>query len=119
MRTKQEVFDTVATHLLTQNQKALNSDGKCRYRTSSGLTCAIGCLFPKNLDVSGIENETVTAVLGSKYAKFLIISDLVSESSFYTQLQHIHDDNPTTKWRGELVRFAENNNLNDDIFRSL
>ncbi len=44
--TKQEIFDKVATHLLTQNEKALNSVGGCVYRTDKGLKCAVGCLIP-------------------------------------------------------------------------
>ena len=47
---RQEVFDKVAIHLLTQNAKALNSGGLCVYKTPNGLRCAVGCLIPDGHD---------------------------------------------------------------------
>jgi len=44
----QEVFDIVATHLLTQNEKSegvVNGEKTCMYRNSEGLMCAAGCLI--------------------------------------------------------------------------
>lgn len=48
MMTNQEIFDTVAVHLLTQNKRATkaNCSTTCQYRTSEGLKCAVGCLIP-------------------------------------------------------------------------
>lgn len=50
MRTAQELFDTVVTHLRKQNAKSefYYEDGRlpsCVYRTEAGLSCAVGCLM--------------------------------------------------------------------------
>ncbi len=47
MLTKQEIFDKVATHLLTQGERAWSNElGGCAYRGIGGLRCAVGCLIP-------------------------------------------------------------------------
>ena len=40
----QQIFDKVATHLLTQNARSA-AEGSCLYRSPSGLKCAVGCLI--------------------------------------------------------------------------
>lgn len=42
--TAQEVFDQVATHLLTQMERS-RGENKYAYRSASGLKCAAGCLI--------------------------------------------------------------------------
>lgn len=44
--TKQEIFDKVVDHLLTQGEQALGEGQTCMYLTSEGLKCAVGCLIP-------------------------------------------------------------------------
>ena len=42
----QEVFDRVASHLLTQSARSLLPDGSgCAYRGANGRMCAVGCLI--------------------------------------------------------------------------
>lgn len=41
----QEIFNKVATHLLTQGKRSVASDGSCMYRGPEGTKCAIGCLI--------------------------------------------------------------------------
>jgi len=55
MKTQQEIFDTVATHLLKQNDKSLDSYGECRYRAEDGNMCAVGCLIDTKHYTSGFE----------------------------------------------------------------
>ena len=47
--TLQEIFDQVVDHLLTQGKRSIDknigSGNGCAYRTSSGLSCAVGCLI--------------------------------------------------------------------------
>lgn len=52
MKSLQEIFDVVSTHLLTQKKQARQGvddeglgSGICQYRTSTGLKCAVGCLI--------------------------------------------------------------------------
>lgn len=41
----QTIFNTVANHLLTQNEQS-TENGTCRFFASNGNKCAIGCLIP-------------------------------------------------------------------------
>lgn len=43
--TEQELFDYIATHLLTQNEKSMSSMG-CQYHIKD-LKCAAGCLIDR------------------------------------------------------------------------
>jgi hypothetical protein len=48
---QQEIFDKVATHLITQGKQSLRDDGEwedkfCAYRGPDGTMCAAGCLIP-------------------------------------------------------------------------
>ena len=60
---RQKVFDTVLTHLRTQNRRAVNGSGGCVYRSPEGLKCAIGCLIPDELYRSSMEGTTVSGLL--------------------------------------------------------
>jgi hypothetical protein len=55
--TKQEVFDRVVTHLLTQKKRSASYYGSCLYKGPDGLRCAVGCLFPDSYDTSKIEGS--------------------------------------------------------------
>jgi hypothetical protein len=44
--TAQEMFDTVARHLLKQNERSINDSRRCMYRGPRGLKCAVGVLIP-------------------------------------------------------------------------
>jgi hypothetical protein len=57
MLDKQKTFDTVLAHLRRQGRPALNKEG-CRYRTSDGLMCAVGCLIPDARYSPDIENTS-------------------------------------------------------------
>lgn len=47
--TNQEIFDKVATHLLSQGKRSALGGVGCAYRGDGGLQCAIGCLIPDEL----------------------------------------------------------------------
>ena len=61
MLTNQEIFNKVWVHLNLQKEAAVD-DFCCRYRTSDGLMCAVGCLIPseeytvkfEGIDISGL-----------------------------------------------------------------
>ena len=61
--TPREVFDTVKAHLLAQNAQAISEfSGSCKYRTSTGLKCAVGCLIPESLYRTGAEGWGVSSL---------------------------------------------------------
>lgn len=57
----QEIFDKVATHLLTQGVPARTETLGCRYRTPrGGLKCAIGALIPDEMYDERLESQAVS-----------------------------------------------------------
>src|SRR5258708_26601482 len=88
MLTKQEIFDTVKTHLLKQNARAISGIG-CVYRTDKGLKCAAGVL---------IKDEFYSPAFESYSACHSIVQEALEKSGvseddilFVVELQRIHD----------------------------
>lgn len=118
--TKQELFDTVAKHLLTQKQPAYE-DSMCKYRTKSGLKCAAGCLIPDDKYDSRIEKGTVAthaddpinfgwgSVTKHGFDNYKFFKDLVGTEAnllFLYELQKIHDNCVPSDWAEKLKRLA-------------
>lgn len=115
----QQIFDTVATHLLTQNCKSTSGDatgtvGGCAYRGDNGTTCAVGCLIPDNMylitmECQNIANDAVWAalcpVIGAnenvKREKYDLLEDL----------QSVHDYCAVSDWPNRLQKCANDFNL--------
>lgn len=109
--TAQEIFTKVATHLLTQKQRARDvhpngAESPCRYRTAAGLSCAVGCLIPEDLYDPRIEGTILNGVidrardgeLPPALASF-VLAELEPHHTMLWNLQHIHDQwNPETEW---------------------
>lgn len=112
---KQEVFNIVSNHLMTQGERAMSEiEGKmqCVYRAPDGKKCAAGCLIPDHLYHPRMEGKNVThPFLKDALAGF----DLV----FVDELQQLHDlltrgDEATDireLFRVRLIKFAEKHNL--------
>lgn len=101
----QEIFDKVAKHLLTQNEKAVNFTGGCKYRIN-GLKCAAGCLIPDKDYKKDFENRTVYSVEYFENAGFSN-----DEIYFIRDLQIIHDNYEPEFWKVKLVNIAKDNKL--------
>jgi hypothetical protein len=83
--TKQDVFDTIARHLLTQREPSASEDGEtCLYFGPDGKRCAAGCLLTEPVG-SKLNDEPwgrlVDAGVASPHHRALI-----------ERLQSIHDD---------------------------
>lgn len=106
--TKQQMFDAVARHLLTQNQKCHDAEGvHCAYRGPNGLKCAIGALIPDDVYTSEMEGFTASA-LRSK-----LDADLGDRlpwpkklDGFAGLLQKVHDEGLPEQWRDRLRSLA-------------
>lgn len=119
--TDQEIFDTVARHLLTQNQKSLrvDEDGKiyniCLYRGSNGLKCAAGCLIPDNLynpEMDSTESDdTSWSFIVRKWPALAAIGN----EKLIAELQDIHDLFPEDDWKDALCNLAENKGLSSTV----
>ncbi len=99
---KQQAFDIVAQHLLTQNQKSIRGDGQCVYR-SGNLKCAVGCLIPDDQyqesfdEGKGISIVRLFGTIESPYGQIY---------DFLEELRAIHDDYDPEQWRGLLKSLA-------------
>ena len=118
---RQEIFDKVANHLLTQNAQAetfvSNESGAvyniCAYRTDDGLKCAVGCLIPDELYSFKLEGigtvspdfpkEIFTSIFGENYSEL--------DTYFLRCLQHIHDFHDPSEWKSALKEFSISYNL--------
>jgi hypothetical protein len=83
--TAQDIFDTVALHLIVQGRRAILGT-HCRYRTPSGDRCAIGVLLP-----DGVYNRQMEGASVRGNCKYLPVS-LQAHMALLVNLQELHDD---------------------------
>jgi len=122
---KQEVFNKVHAHIMTQGGPAY-AHGECRYRNEYKQSCAIGCLIPDELYNPMIEGVTVRGVItngeteGSREYKLreilekVVGTDWEEMSQFLIQLQDAHDDDLVEdigQWLSRMERIAKTHNL--------
>ena len=122
--TNQEIVTKVARHLLRQRKKA-RENGRCRYRTKTGLRCAIGCLIPKRL-YNPIIDDPVDAVLAGDFCESRGHDDPGEDKAFeigrkigltyrnfrlLSSLQNIHDQRSPGDWREELQSLVRKHRL--------
>lgn len=108
----QQIFDKVATHLLTQKKRAL-SKGKlrtCLYRAPDGRKCAAGCLISDRLYHENMEQTPIDMVIGT----FRLPRFFLRHSGLISDLQHVHDGSQPNKWRQRLGALARRRGLNTD-----
>ena len=111
--TKQKLFDTVATHLLTQNEKSLGLNGTCYYRGTKGLKCAVGVLIPDetySMDMEGRGAREVLSQCG------LVLDRGAAYLADF--LQALHDYSRVESWKEELSGIAENRGLSPIVLES-
>lgn len=102
--TDQEVFDQVANHLLTQNQKSEEEKTgflgapRCLYKHGD-LKCAAGCLISDTEYTPAMENWSWVALINKGLVPnchFLLIN----------ALQKVHDDSSVKAWPTGLKSVA-------------
>ena len=105
----QEVFDHVAFHLLTQNERAVNKYNDCKYRVRKGnktLKCAAGSLIPESkysTDMEGASWRELRLYRSDEHVVLII------------ELQKLHDMNYPEAWKQELKVLASRNRLSFQI----
>lgn len=104
---RQVIADRIASHLLHQGKRAVTRDGACRYRTESGLSCAIGGLildecYTAAIEGDGINNDEVQEVLAFSLG---LRGFSHSEIDFLHAFQKIHDNSahPVSSWLARLA----------------
>lgn len=106
MITTQEIFDKVATHLLTQGCRSVDENGRCMYRMGS-LRCAVGCLiedpyYRPELETKISTNVGVIIALTFSLGRSL----LQAEERLLNRLQILHDGAKPKDWKRGLLDTA-------------
>lgn len=119
MMTLQQIFDTSASHLLTQNAKSEIDTGRCRYRGPDGRKCAIGILITEECYDRSLESFSSSSekVLQALQCSEVIddTSDDTDEARLMAALQSLHDTQPVEAWREILGRIARNFDLETTV----
>ncbi len=115
-RSLQNIFDTVAEHLLIQNEKSVFGD-VCAYRGEDGRRCAIGVLIPDEYYVESIEDSTVFNEAVDGHLTNVLKANGIDINDDYTikllrELQRVHDTNEIRDWPNELCQVAKRYGLN-------
>lgn len=123
---KQEIFNTIATHLFTQGGRATEYSENvkrdiCLYRTEGGRKCAIGCLIPDDAYIPRMEGQGIGGLM--LHFVHLLPVWFSPNKELLGQLQSVHDA-PSSWFTNETLRdvlkgVARTFNLNDDILETL
>jgi hypothetical protein len=119
----QEIFDTVATHLLKQGRRAINPDMPeiCHYRGEHGSKCAVGVLIPDETYDPMMEGRTISALLND--SRFKIPNWMAYNPTLLKELQDAHD--AKTNWESSatmkvaLSKIAKEMGLTSDVLEEL
>lgn len=105
--TKQEVFNQVAHHLLTQDRQSFgpyNDTSGCAYRGTHSDKCAAGCLMS--------DEEYRVEWEGKSWGKLVKIKIAPDTHDWLiSRLQHIHDSVQPQNWQEALNQLAESQGL--------
>ena len=115
--TLQEIFDKVAVHLLTQQERS-ETCGGCAYRGERGLMCAVGCLIPDELYDSSMESLCATTILVDfpEFGKYIRGNTPHPDMPYLlSRLQNIHDHDIVDMWHYALQRCAHAYKLDDSV----
>lgn len=110
--TSQELFDKCARHLLTQMERSVTGDGRCRYRGPGGLMCAVGPFLSDEAErLEGwcavpVGDESVRAP-----ARFLAFEN----RGLIGELQRVHDNHLPEEWKMQLRFLASDESLSEAV----
>lgn len=98
----QQVFDQVASHLLTQKAKSVTASG-CAYRGDNGLMCAAGCLIAD----SEYNPEFDSSLGGTNWVALVNGGQVPTKhEQLIDSLQTVHDLREAEKWEECLQHVA-------------
>lgn len=114
--TKQELFNKVVTHLLTQKQPARKTGRdnvrpgvKCMYRNADGLKCAVGCLIPDDRYDKNYEGKSADYLV--KAGSFTDVGITTANATLLEDLQYMHDEVHPEFWESRLAELAVKHEL--------
>lgn len=120
MRTQQQIFDIVVSHLLTQMKISRSEDYLvcmyredclvCMYRGANNLKCAVGVLIPNEFYTPDMEGSLGSLLMRKILPTFLQEEFSTHENLLY-KLQNIHDSHSPPYWAFYLKQLAEDFDL--------
>ncbi len=126
-RSLQNIFDTVAEHLLIQSEKSILG-GSCAYRGEDGRRCAIGVFIPDEYYDESMEGITLGCIpdnvdeLAGDEVRFCqalrnngidVYNDKTIE--LLRMLQRVHDAHLIKNWPEKLYWVAERYGLDASV----
>jgi hypothetical protein len=109
--TKQEVFDYVSNHLLTQNKRSVQGYDACAYRGDNNTSCAIGCMIKNNEYLPTMEGLNISQLLHKENINPSLKARLLPHENLLCSLQVIHDMHRSNLWKVKLTTLANEQNL--------
>src|ERR1700722_11548321 len=115
MRTAQEIFTIVSTHLRRQKYKSSEPDGAnhytCLYHDPDGGRCAIGILI-SNTDYKPVyEHNSLDKLLELRLLPEHLHEEFWTHRRLLLDLQYMHDDMRIDKWEQRLRVLANRYSL--------
>jgi hypothetical protein len=111
--TEQQVFDQMAVHMLTQNQRSFMDDNEtCAYRNGHELMCPAGCLF------SDEEYKKIKPDDRGTW-RTLVENELVPSyhCALISDVQSIHDQHEPHEWLTRLQGVIQRYGFSRDAIR--
>lgn len=117
---KQEIFDKVAKHLLTQKVRCVDKQGCCVYfNVETNMKCAAGCLIPDRDYSEYFERGAVDYYIINKITNFFKNSGYSkNEIELVQELQELHDWFRPKTWKKRLRLIAKEHSLTSDVLKS-
>jgi len=106
---KKQVFQTVATHLLTQNSKSTDDIflDDCKYQNDNGRQCAVGVLIDSKNYKPELEGKATDAFEVIQAVEQSLNTHITkSDRDLLCKLQDLHDYSSVEGWREKLEALA-------------
>ena len=110
---EEAIFNQIAEHLLTQNARCTDEQGRCAYRggDENTLACAAGCLISNEeyLRLAEMRRSIDSSNLLRTSWLGLVAEKAVPENGQYVirELQTLHDLFPPSEWPRLLIKQAD------------
>ncbi|WP_248324062.1 MULTISPECIES: hypothetical protein [unclassified Caballeronia] len=122
MRSAEEIFVTVRSHLLSQRAISEDDAGSCRLHGRDGRRCAIGVLIDENHYSEGLEGLGISyykvgqeGPLLQALAKSGVSAYEPRVAALLQDLEDLHDAAEVQRWEAQLDEIARRHSLENRL----